>query len=125
MEEECRNATQKLKEEIMTFEVEQAGNAANEAGRWQNNDSSKVKKSLAKLLGQVKKHQTQMSWYVSAPEIELDADLLQCWSMHTAAYPSLAKLASKCLCICSTRSASERLSSVAGNIVTAKQLLNL
>ena len=146
-EEECRNATQKLKEELMTFEVERAGNGANEAGQWQNNDSNasadnneddqppakKVKKSLAKLLGQVKKPSDpgnattpadridlEMSRYVSAPEIELDADPLQWWSMHAAAYPSLAKLARKYLCICGTSSASERLFSVAGNIVTAK-----
>ena len=52
----------------MTFEVNRAGNAANEPGRRQINDSNasdgneedqppakKVKKSLAKLLGQVKK----------------------------------------------------------------------
>jgi hypothetical protein len=61
----------------------------------------------------------EMSQYVSAPEIELDADLLQWWSMHAAAYPLLAKLARKYLCICGTSSAFKRLFSVAGNIVPA------
>ena len=148
-EEECRKATQKLKEELMTFEVERAGNAANEAGQRQNNNSNapadneddqppakKVKKSLAKLLGQVKKTSDpgnattpagridlEMSRYVSAPEIELDADPLQWWSVQAVAYPSLAKLACKYLCICGTSSASKQLFSVAGNIVTAKRSL--
>ena len=82
--------------------------------------AKKVKKSLAKLLGQVKKPSDpgnattpadridlEMSRYVSAPGIELGADPLQWWSMHAAAYPSLAKLARKYLCICGTSSASE------------------
>ena len=129
--------------EMMTFEVKQAGNAEHEPGRRQINDSNasdaneedqppgkKVKKSLAKLLGQVKKTSDpgnatspvgridlEMSRYVSAPEIELHADPLQWWSIHAAAYPLLAKLARKY----GTSSASERLFSAAGNIVTAKR----
>ena len=68
MEEECRIATTKIKEEMMAFEIELACGSANEDCRWHNeelvnvneNDDDqpvikKKKKSLAKLLGQVKK----------------------------------------------------------------------
>ena len=65
----------------------------------------------------------EMSQYLNGPAIALDADPLQWWSMRVAGYPHLAKLARKYLCICGTSSSSERLFSVAGNIVTAKQSL--
>ena len=147
-EEECRIATTKIKEEMMAFEIERG--SADEDRRRQNeelinvneNDDDqpvpkKKKKSLAKLLGQVKKTAAtspdattpaartdlEISRYVSAPGIELDADPLQWWSIHASGYPSLSKLAHKYLCVCGTSSASERLFSVAGNIVTAKRSL--
>ena len=150
-EEECRNAADKIKDEMIAFEVEWAlaGDTADEAHRNEDPNTSdnnenvndqpaakKTKKSLAELLGQVKKTSTsanattpaaridlEMSRYVSAPEIELDADPLQWWSMHAGVYPSLVKLARKYLCVCGTSSASEQLFSVAGNIVTAKRSL--
>ena len=151
-DEECRNATEKIKEEMITLQVERAGDAADapDEARQRQNDApnapdnveddqppaKKMKRSLATLLGQVKKSSAsanpttpaaridlEMSRYVSAPEIGLDADPLQWWSMHATIYPSLAKLARKYLCVCGTSSASERLFSVAGNIVTAKRSL--
>ena len=101
-----------------------------------NRYQKKKKKSLAKLLRQVKKTATtspdttlaarinlQISRYDSVPGIELDADPLQWWSTHVSEYPSLSKLARKYLCVCGTSSPSERLFSVAGNIVTAKRSL--
>ena len=146
IDEECTNATEKIKEEMITLQAERAGDAADapDEARQRQNDApnapdnveddqppaKKMKRSLATLLGQVKKSSAsanpttpaaridlEMSRYVSAPEIGLDADLLQWWSMHATIYPSLAKLARKYLCVC------ERLFSVAGNIVTAKRTL--
>lgn len=141
-EEECRIATTKIKEEMMAFEVELASGSAlspDEGRRPESDDDppKKKKKSLATLLGQVKKTTAtssdattpatrvdfEISRYVSAPGIELDADPLQWWKIHASGYPSLSKLARKYLCVCGTSSPSERLFSVAGNIVTAKRSL--
>ena len=82
-----------------------------------------------KLLGKMKKTEAapatpaprlahielEMSRYLATPSIMLDDDPLQWWSMHAAVR--------KYLCICGTSSSSERLFSVAGNIVRAKRSL--
>jgi hypothetical protein len=81
----------------MTFEVERAGNAANEAGQRQNNDSNapadnneddqppakKVKKSLRNFWGKLKKHQTQVM-----QQLPLVVSILRC--LGTFLHPKLS-----------------------------------
>lgn len=140
-EEGRRSAAENIKEQMMAIEL--ASDALNNTPESTDDATdnqpppAKKKKSLAKLLGEMRKTETapatpatrlaqielEMSRYLGAPAIALDADPLQWWSMHAAGYPRLAKLARKYLCVCGTSSSSERLFSVAGNIVTAKRSL--
>jgi hypothetical protein len=148
-EEGAKNAAENIKREILELELanersnENRGDTDNPNAMDESNDgqppATKKKKTLAKLLGQIKKSSAtastasaltrdaqidlEMSRYLSAPEVALSADPLQWWSIQAPAYPRLAKLARKYLCICGTSSSSERLFSVAGNIVTAKRSL--
>lgn len=140
-EEDDRNASQNVKGEMIGIDVESDAldNTPDSTDDASDNQPppAKKKKSLAKLLGEMKKTEAapatpatrlahielEMSRYLGTPSIALDADPLQWWSMHAAGYPRLAKLVRKYLCICGTSSSSERLFSVAGNIVTAKRSL--
>ena len=146
-EEGAKNAAENIKREILELELanerssENRGDTDNPNAMDESNDGKPpaTKKTLAKLLGQIKKSSEtasaasaltrnaqidlEMSRYLSAPEVALSADPFQWWSIQAPAYPRLAKLARKYLCICGTSSSSERLFSVAGNIVTAKRSL--
>ena len=130
-EEDRRNASQNIKGEMMGIDVESDAldNTPDSTDNASYNQppAAKKKKSLAKLLGEMKKTEAdpatpatrlahielEMSRYLGTPSIALDADPLQWWSMHAAGYPR----------ICGTSSSSERLFSVAGNIITAKRSL--
>lgn len=59
--------------------------------------------------------------YSKAAQPDPDSNCLSWWSSECSRYPVLAKLAKKYLCICASSSASERLFSVSGNVVTDKR----
>ena len=57
--------------------------------------------------------------YLSASRLDFEEDPLLWWKTQPFNYPSLGKAAQKYLCVCATSSASERLFSTAGNVVSS------
>ena len=57
--------------------------------------------------------------YLSASRLDFEEDPLLWWKGQPLNYPILQKVAQKYLCVCATSSASERLFSTAGNIVSS------
>ena len=66
--------------------------------------------------------QAEISHYKGTPAIRLRDKPLQWWNLNKHILPNLAKLAHKCLSIVATSVPSERLFSVAGNIMGAKRV---
>ena len=58
---------------------------------------------------------------LQAPKLDTDDNPLEWWKANHNTFPVLATLTKKYLCICATSSASERLFSASGNIVSAKR----
>ena len=56
--------------------------------------------------------------YVTIPRLDFEENPLDWWKAHSSTYPSLAVFAKRFLCICATRSPSERLFSSSGHIVS-------
>lgn len=64
----------------------------------------------------------EVAWYASLPPVkDKSADPLAWWKGNQSTFPHLSQLARKYLCIPATSVPSERLFSVAGNIVTDKR----
>ena len=141
-EEDRRNASQNVKGEMMGIDVESdaLNNTPDSTDDASDNQPppAKKNKSLAKLLVEMKKqkqlplHQQLVLLTSSKKCLGTLVHRQSRWMptlfnggacMHAAGYPRLAKLARKYLCICGTSYFSERLFSVAGNIVTAKRSL--
>ena len=59
--------------------------------------------------------------YKKLPRADVELDPLKWWHVHAATYPVLAMLAKKYLCIPASSSASERVFSISGNIVSKKR----
>lgn len=57
--------------------------------------------------------------YLSASRLDFEEDPLLWWKGQSLNYPILQKFAQKYLCVCATSSASERLFSTAGNVVSS------
>ena len=57
--------------------------------------------------------------YLLASRLDFEEDPLLWWKAQPFNYPSLGKAAQKYLCVCATSSASERLFSTAGNVVSS------
>lgn len=62
---------------------------------------------------------TEVQNYLSASRLDFEEDSLLWWKAQPFNYPSLGRVAQKYLCICATSSASERLFSTAGNVVSS------
>ena len=56
-----------------------------------------------------------------SPHVDEETNPLKWWSVHASSYPMLAVLAKKYLCISASSSASERVFSTSGNIVSKKR----
>ena len=61
--------------------------------------------------------------YLQAPQQDSTEDPLEWWKANAISYPALSRLSKQYLCISATSSASERLFSTAGNVVTKKRSL--
>ena len=59
--------------------------------------------------------------YEKLPRADVELDPLKWWRVHASTYPVLAMLAKKYLCIPASSSASERVFSTSGNIVSKKR----
>ena len=55
--------------------------------------------------------------------LDSELDPLQWWKVHEIVLPTMSKLAQKYLCICASSSASERIFSCSGNVVSKKRTL--
>ncbi len=62
----------------------------------------------------------ELKKYLEAPPLSLSEDPLSWWRAHEAAFPLLARLAKRYLCISGTSVAVERAFSTAGDIVMAQ-----
>ena len=110
------------------------------AGQSQNqNESSEPppkKKKLGSWLKAARKEQESCSTrspeklmkdeieqYSKIIKPDADSNPLDWWKIHESAYPTLAKLAKKYLCICASSCASERLFSTSGHIASKKRTL--
>ena len=60
----------------------------------------------------------ELECYLSSPRLDFEEDALAWWKNADHKYPSLSSIARKYLCVCATSSASERVFSCSGNIVT-------
>ena len=60
----------------------------------------------------------EMESYLSAPDLEAEGSPLSWWKVESIRYPILSRLAKKYLAVCATSSASERVFSASGKIVT-------
>ena len=110
-EEDGRNTSQDVKDEMMDIDVESdALDNTKLLGKMKKTEAAPA--TPAPRLAHI---ELEMSRYLATPSIMLDDDPLQWWSMHAAVR--------KYLCICGTSSSFERLFSVAGNIVRAKRSL--
>lgn len=64
----------------------------------------------------------EVNWYSSLPSLsDKNSDPLEWWRKHSSTFPTLSKLAKKYLCCPATSVPSERLFSLAGNIVSSKR----
>ena len=61
--------------------------------------------------------------YIKLPLLDAELDPIQWWKVHMAVLPTMAKLARKYLSVCASSSASERIFSCSGNIVSKKRTL--
>ncbi|CAL9689321.1 unnamed protein product [Knipowitschia caucasica] len=64
---------------------------------------------------------SELSSYVNSPAADSECDPLVWWKIHTVNFPHISRLARKYLCIPATSSASERLFSTGGNVVTCQR----
>ena len=74
-----------------------------------------------RALSTEEKVEKEIDEYLQCPQLDTEADPLQWWKQYGPIYSTLSKLAQKYFWICATSEASERLFSVAGNIVTSKR----
>ena len=64
---------------------------------------------------------SEMDLYLQAPQLDTDDNPLEWWKTNHKTFPILAIFAKKYLCICATSSASERVFSTSGIIVSPKR----
>ena len=69
------------------------------------------------------KAKKELEEYKRLPLLDSELDPLEWWKVHQIVLPTLSKLAQKYLCICASSSASERIFSCSGNIVSKKRIL--
>uniref|UniRef100_A0A1X7VM67 HAT C-terminal dimerisation domain-containing protein n=1 Tax=Amphimedon queenslandica TaxID=400682 RepID=A0A1X7VM67_AMPQE len=72
-------------------------------------------------LSTTDKAEREIEQYLVCPKIDTEDDPLVWWLQYSSSYPINFKVAKKYFSICATREASERLFSVAGNIVNSKR----
>ncbi|XP_025197933.1 zinc finger BED domain-containing protein 4-like [Melanaphis sacchari] len=63
-------------------------------------------------------NQIELDKYLSLPSVSLHCNPLKWWKLFHSEFPTLAKLATKYLCIQGTSVLSERIFSCAGNVIT-------
>ncbi|XP_041460598.1 E3 SUMO-protein ligase ZBED1-like [Lytechinus variegatus] len=108
-------------------------------GESEGQPKTKKQKSLAYLISQTigeldeeenlprtspeSEARDEINRYLREPKVRMSGDPLSWWKLEEGKFPTLAAMARKYLCTPATSVPSERLFSVAGNIVTAKRSL--
>ncbi len=67
------------------------------------------------------KVQKEIEDYLLAPALDSESNPLGWWKIHAGDFPIMAKVAQKYLCICASSSASERVFSTSGQIVSKRR----
>ena len=83
-------------------------------------DILKKKQSSSSTTSTEDRINTEIERYLQAPNPDSDSDPLDWWRVHAQVYLHISKLAKHYL-LCATSSASERLFSTSGNVVTKKR----
>ena len=76
---------------------------------------------MPKRLGHSEKVKRDLSLYKAEHSAELDCDILKWWQSRKLAYPLMSKLVQKRFSMVATSVPSERLFSVAGNVINNRQ----
>lgn len=73
------------------------------------------------VLSKEQQISSELLVYVKATKLDFEEDPLLWWKLESRKYPLLSILARKYLCVCATSSASERLFSSSGSIVSSSR----
>jgi hypothetical protein len=65
--------------------------------------------------------ESELEAYLRSDEVDAEDDPMEWWRMNAKKYPGVASLAKKYLCIPATSSASERVFSTGGNVITPQR----
>ena len=76
---------------------------------------------MPKRLGHSEKVKRDLSLYKAEHSAELDCDILKWWQSRKLAYPLMSKLVQKRFSMVATSVPSERLFSVAGNVINNRR----
>ena len=63
----------------------------------------------------------ELEYFMKEPDLDPDSNPLEWWRKNCERFPALSLYANKLLCVPATSVSSERIFSVAGNIVTKKR----
>ena len=84
------------------------------ASKHKNSSTSQPEGTRERIMKEIER-------YEKAPQADSDSNPLDWWRMYAVTYPNLSKMARKYLCICASSSASERLFSKSGHIVSKRR----
>ena len=78
----------------------------------------KQEEDVMAIISPEQKINSELEAYITARKLDFEEDPLLWWKLQAPSYPYLSKLAQKYFSVCATCSASERLFSTSGQIVT-------
>lgn len=74
-------------------------------------------------LSETEKIEAELNNYLHRPLADGESNPLTWWKVHEVNFPNISRLVKKYLCIPATSTPSERVFSVAGNVVTSQMSL--
>ena len=101
---------------------EQSGTKKHKLSSWLK-EATEAQSSFSTPQSPEQRVKKEIEDYIKLPLLDAESDPLQWWKVHMAVLPTMANLAQKYLSVCASSSASERIFSCSGNIVSKKQIL--